>query len=175
LDTSTVNLGNIAAFDRELLDRDFDAEGAPRPLSRAPLGSNRVILSPASLEIPVGREFGMAINVTNEAEVGSMSLSINFNPRILNLKTVSEGGLGRSLGEKVPFLQNIDNNAGICTIGFSSPQIGKGVRSGGTLATLRFEAKAAGEAVVAVTNCSAAGATGQTLNFQTNESRIRVR
>jgi hypothetical protein len=104
-----------------------------------------------------------------------MSLALNFNPGLLTLKSVTDGGLGRSLGANVPFLQNVDNSSGMCSIGFSSPEMGKGVRGGGTLAVLVFEAKAAGEAVVAVTNCNASGPMGQALNFQTGEARIRIR
>ena len=174
LDTSASDLGSVALFDEGLLDRDFAVEGVPRQLPRA-LGPNSVRLNPPNVDIPAGRELRMTVSVQNEAELGTMSLALNFNPGLLTLKSVSDGGLGRSLGANVPFLQNVDNSSGICTIGFSSPEMGKGVRGGGTLAVLVFEAKAPGEAVVAVTNCTASGPMGQALSFQTGEARIRIR
>jgi hypothetical protein len=104
-----------------------------------------------------------------------MSMTINYNPQILTLKSVAEGDLTRQLGDRIPFLQNIDQNSGVCTLGFSAPQAGRGIRGGGVLATLLFEPKAAGEAVVAVTNCAAAGPAGQPLMFQPGEARVTVR
>jgi hypothetical protein len=104
-----------------------------------------------------------------------MSLNLSYNPQIIKLKDVTEGGLARQLGEKVPFLKNIDNSAGACTIGLSSPVVGKGIKGGGILAVLVFESVAPGEAAIAITSVSANSPTGQPLQFETNESRVVIR
>jgi general secretion pathway protein D len=165
-----------AAFEGDLFDREFDAEAAQRALAQRrgqEQGTNEIVLTPRNFELPAGREFRVTVGVSGAAEIGSMSLTINFNPRVLNLKDVVEGNLARQLGPNAPFLKNIDNNGGVCVIGFTSPQIGKGVRGGGPLATLLFESKAAGESVVAVTSCQAAGGSGQALTFQTGQAQAR--
>lgn len=104
-----------------------------------------------------------------------VNLTMSYNPLVLGIKSITDGGLGRSLGEGAPFLQTFDNASGTCTIGFNSPQPGKGVRGGGSLATLVFEAKAPGEAVISVSQVLVSDPMGQTLSFQTGQSRIRVR
>jgi general secretion pathway protein D len=166
------------ALDEDLLGREIDLEDPRRMPGRKPedLSANILTLSPGNFELPAGREVRLAINVGGSAEVGTMTVALNFNPRVLNLKDVAEGSLPRSMGSDVPFLKNIDNSGGTCIIGFSSPQIGKGAR-GGQLAILLFEAKSPGEAVVAVTSCQAGGASGQTLSFDFGgaQSRIIVR
>ena len=101
-------------------------------------------------------------------------MNLNFDPQILKLKDVVEGGLVRQMGDKVPFLKNIDPS-GICTIGLSSPVVGKGFRGGGILAVLVFESIAAGEAAVDVSSVSGKGATGQPVAFETTSSQIVVR
>lgn len=146
--------------------------GRPRAAGE---GRNSILLGPSVMDVPVGREFRLTASVQTDSEIGMISLTMNFNPRVVQIKNVMDGGLGRSLGENAPFLQSFDNAAGTCTIGFNSPQAGKGVRSGGPLASIVFEAKAPGEAVVAVSQCLVADPMGQALNFQTGQSRIRVR
>jgi len=60
-------------------------------------------------------------------------------------------------------------------MGFSSPQLTRGVRGGGNMAILVFDAAAPGETRIMVTGVSANTPTGQTINFSTRESRVIVR
>lgn len=138
-------------------------------------GLNTIILNPANFEVPKGREFRVSVDLRTDLEIGNMSLNLSYNPQIIKLKDVTEGGLARQMGEKVPFLKNIDNSAGACTIGLSSPVVGKGIKGGGILAVLVFESVAPGEASIAITSVSANGPTGQPLQFETNESRVVIR
>ena len=138
-------------------------------------GPNTIILNPANFEVPKGREFRVSVDLRSDLEIGNMSLDLSYDPRIIKLKEVSEGGLVRRMGEKVPFLKNIDNSAGVCTIGLTSPAVGKGIKGGGILAVLVFESAAPGEAAIVITSVSANGPMGQPLQFETNESRVVVR
>ncbi len=138
-------------------------------------GPNYVILNPANFEVPKGREFRVSVDLRTDLEIGTMALNLSYNPQIIKLKEVIEGGLARQMGEKVPFLKNIDNSAGACTIGLSSPVVGKGITGGGILAVLVFESAAPGEAAIVITSVSANGPTGQPLQFETNESLVVVR
>jgi general secretion pathway protein D len=178
VESVTSERGGQGIFEEEVLNRELDAEEAQRELRRRrqqETALNQVFLSPGSFDVPVNREFRIAVNVRSDQDLGSLSLVLNYNPKQMTLKDVSEGGLVRQLGDKVPFLKNIDNNGGVCTIGFSSPQIGRGAKGGGTLATLLFESKGSGESVLNVTSCSATGALGQAVSFQTSGSRIVIR
>ncbi|MCX6567402.1 MAG: cohesin domain-containing protein [Candidatus Aminicenantes bacterium] len=178
VNSSGSDSGDNAEFDPDFTNPDMEAEGISRPSPRRRPGAedrNSILLGPANLEIPAGREFRITAGVQTDGEIGMISLTLNFNPQLLALKNVVDGGLGRSLGGNAPFLQSFDNSAGTCTIGFNSPTAGKGVRTGGTLAALVFEAKAAGEAVVAVTQCLVMDPDGQSLNFRTGQARIRIR
>jgi len=178
VDVDPSGSGNHADINADFMNPEMDAEDVsrlrPRPRPGTE-GRNSILLGPANMEIPAGREFRITVGVQTDGEIGTISLTLMFNPQLLALKSVIDGGLGRSLGRNAPFLQSFDNSSGTCTIGFNSPTGGKGVRSGGTLAALVFEAKAAGEAVVAVSQCLVMGPDGQNMNFQTGQARIRVR
>ena len=75
-----------------------------------------------------------------------MSLVINFDPKLMNLNDAAEGGLTRQFGEKAPFLKNIDNNSGVCTLGFQ-PAAGPGRqgRGGSGDADVRIERAGRGD------------------------------
>jgi general secretion pathway protein D len=162
----------------EVLGRVLDvrqAEQALRSLRPDESSLTQITLSPANIELPVGRDFAIAVNFRSDQEIGSLSLSISFNPQLVTLKDAIEGGLTRQMGEKIPFLKNIDSGAGVCTLGFSSPQIGRGLKGGGTLATLTFTPKGAGECPLTITSCIAASASGQAVSFRTQDARIVIR
>jgi general secretion pathway protein D len=174
-----VAAGTGGVLESDILDRELDLRGAERALQamrpQAAMGANQISLTPANFELRPNIEFRIAVNLRTDQEVGNLSLVVNFDPKLMNLKDAAEGGLTRQLGDKVPFLKNIDNASGACTIGFSSPVTGKGIKGGGTLATLLFESKAAGEGYISVVNVMATGASGGSVNLSTSQSRIIIR
>jgi len=81
----------------------------------------------------------------------------------------------RQFGGKVPFLKNIDNNAGMCTLGLTSPDVAKGFKGGNNLVVLVFDAVAAGESPVTISNVTANASNGQLVQFQLGHSRVVIR
>jgi len=146
-----------------------------RQRRRQEAGRNQVFLNPSNFEVPTSREFRISVNLRSEEEIANMSVTINFDAQVLSLKDVIQGGLVKRLGESPPFLKHIDNASGICTIGFSSPEIGKGVKGTGQIANLVFESKNRGESTISVSNVAANSPTGEALSFETRESRVVVR
>jgi hypothetical protein len=144
-----------------------DAEQPEQP------GDNQVTLDPANFEVPAGREFRISVNLRTQQEVGNLSLGVGFSSQVAKLKDVIEGGMVRQMGDSVPFLKSISE--GSCTIGFSSPNIGRGFKGGGNLAVLIFEAVAAGETPVTISSVAANGITGQSVSFTSRDARVVVR
>ncbi len=157
------------------VDEEYVGEAEPEPAPEEAPGQSFIILNPANFEVPKGREFRISVEVRSEAEIGSMTVNLGFNPLVARLKDVAEGGLGRQPGQKVPFLKNFDNASGACTIGISSPSPGKGIKGGGILAVLVFESIAPGEGAITVAGVTANGPTGEPLAFESNESQVTVR
>jgi len=163
--------------EEELLSRRFLQEREQQEMERAreEEGQNQIFLNPANFELPQNREFRLSVNIRSSQEIGNMSLNLSYNAQVMKLKEVVEGTLIKQLGEKVPFLKNIDQSSGICTIGFSSPELRKGFKGTGSIAILVFESTGQGESTVSVTGLTANSPTGQAVAFQTSECRIVVR
>jgi len=177
-----VDVGNSAPMSREPVSPEtperelMNRLRQPRPgESRSP-GENQVVLSPANFDLPRSRgELRLTVNVQSGQPLGSLSLTLAFDNSVVRLKDVSEGPVIRQAGESAPFLKNIDNAAGTCTIGFSSTDLGRGSRLSGSLAVLLFEMVAEGETEVSVTGVTANGPDGRNVVFTTRNSRILVR
>ena len=144
-----------------------------RPEPERPAGANAVFLSPTSFEAPRDREFRINVELASDGEIGSMSLGISFDPGVLRLNDVVEGGIIKQMGARVPFLKSI--SGGSATLGFTSPTGVRGFRGRGILAVLVFTAVNPGETVVSLTSYSAAGPAGQSVVLDTGTSTILIR
>ena len=136
-------------------------------------GASGVYFSPASFEAPRDREFRINIELASDQEVGNASFAVTFDPRVLKLKDVLEGGGLRQLGDKVPFIKSI--SSGTCTIGFSSPPGGPGFKGRGILAVLVFTSVAPGQTSVGFASATAGGPMGQAVVLETGEASVSIR
>jgi len=150
-------------------ERDESVEVAQPEDTRASI----VYFSPVSFEAPRDREFRMNIELSTPREIGNASLAVTFDPSVLKLKDVLEGGSLRQLGENVPFLKSISE--GSCTIGFSAPAGGRGFKGRGVLAVLVFESQNQGTTSLGFSSATAGGPMGQAIVLQTAEARVTIR
>lgn len=136
---------------------------------------NTISLSPGNFEVPQNREFRISINMRSQQEFYNMSLNLSFDSTVLNLKNVSAGGFVRQQSLDASFLQNVDNASGTCTIAFSSPDIARSLKGAGGIAVLLFESRGQGESVISIDSVAAVDTLGNSLAFQTGNSRVIVR
>ena len=168
------NLSGVTGTGGALRDSRREAAIAEEPPAQPEDAEGSVVyLSPASFEAPRDREFRMNIELSSEKEIGNASLVLTFDPQILKLKDVLEGGGLRQLGDKVPFLKNI--SGGTCTIGFSSPPGGRGFKGRGVLAVLVFTSVNPGETSLGFTSATAGTPMGQAIVLQTGEASVSIR
>jgi general secretion pathway protein D len=155
---------------QEMREEALAADAQAAPDERAGSG---VYLAPESFEAPRDREFRINVELASEKEIGNMSLVLAFDPQVLRLKDVLEGGGLRQMGEKVPFLKNV--SGGTCTIGVSAPGGGRGFKGSGVVAVLVFTSVNPGETNVTITNASAASLTGQPVALETGGASVLIR
>ena len=168
------NLSGVTGAGAVMRDSREEAAVAEEPPGRPNDAEGSVVyLSPASFEAPRDREFRINIELSSEKEIGNASLVLSFDPQILKLKDVLEGGGLRQMGEKVPFLKNI--SGGTCTIGFSSPPSGRGFKGRAVLAVLVFTSVNPGQTSLGFTSATAGSPMGQAIVLQTGEASVSIR
>lgn len=176
---SSASAGGVRMPDQGLLDEEMRRARMKilqeRQQASSQTGTNVIDLNPRNFEVPQNREFRISVNLRSQEEIYNMSLNLSFDSSVLNLKQVAAGGFVRQEGMDSSFLQNIDNSSGACTIAFSSPDITKGVKGTGGIATLVFEAKGKGESQVMINSVVATDTRGNTVIFQSQNARVVVR
>lgn len=174
---SSASAGNVRIPVNSLLDAEMNRARMlqERQQVSSQTGTNVINLNPRNFEVPQNREFRISVNLRSQEEIYNMSLNLSFDSSVLNLKQVTVGGFVRQGGMDSSFLQNIDNSSGACTIAFSSPDITKGVKGTGGIATLVFEAKGKGESQVIINSVVATDTRGNSVIFQSQNARVVVR
>ncbi|MFQ6083513.1 MAG: cohesin domain-containing protein [Candidatus Aminicenantia bacterium] len=152
----------------------FGRQREVQRLEREEIRENEIIVSPSRFSVPPERQFFVNVIVRTTQEVSNISLNLNFDSRVLEIKNISPGNFMTRLGAKVPFLKNIDNNSGVATIGFTSPEITKGSKGEGILARVTFQAKEKGESSISLSGVNANNPRGGSITFATKDGEVKV-
>ena len=117
----------------------------------APAGTTRVgsaatqILAAAPGEFDIdGGSFSVPISITGAERVSVVSLSLSYNPAVLRVRVVQEGGFLRQGGVTVTFAQQVDATGGRVDISMTRTADATGASGAGLLAAVLFEPVAVG-------------------------------
>jgi general secretion pathway protein D len=138
-------------------------------------GPNELVLSPPSYQGPSNRNLRMYVNFRSGEDIQNFSMTLSYDPQILELENVQRGNVVQQLGENPSIMENIDNASGVFNFGFSSSQMNTGVSGSGRLVTFVFKPLSAGETTVSILNSSATSTSGSSITFTTNNSDIIIR
>jgi general secretion pathway protein D len=119
------------------------------PPTSPPAAPVSYALAPAAITPGVGSSFTMAVILNNAKDVASTPLQISYDATKMLLTNVDSGNLLGSDGQAVALVHR-DDGPGMITIAASRPPGTTGVTGTGTICTLTFQAKAAGESDVTV-------------------------
>jgi general secretion pathway protein D len=135
--------------------------GAPSPA--------QVLLSPPGTEFRVGGgPYLVPVSISGATRLSTVSLSVNFNPAVLRVRTVTEGNLLRQGGIQATFTQKVDAAAGRVDVAVVRPGDVLGVSGTGVVAALLVEAIGPGTSTLTVNGVgSLAGGGAAPLQFQT--------
>jgi hypothetical protein len=136
----------------------------------------RATLVPGSLEHPAGNAFAAPIMLSGVTNVGTVTVSLTFNPAVLRATTVTQGTFLSAGGATTTFAPKIDPNGGRVDIVISRPtdRPGATTTEQALLAAVNFQAVAAGTAQVTMTVVATTPA-GQPISVQAAPVSITVK
>ena len=143
-----------AAAQGDRLDR---RRQRPLPLLRHPRRSPHLALGPVSCLIRAaitqakGATFTVNILISGAQNVYSVPLQLNYDPSKLQLMNVSNGGFLSQDGQTVALVHREDETSGTLQITATRPPNTGGVSGQGSVVTLTFMAKAAGQSPLTIT------------------------
>lgn len=122
---------------------------APQPA--APARPATVTLIPPGQLQAGAAPYTMPIQIVDASQVGSVRVSISYNPAVLKAQTITQGSFMTNGGVTTVFTPRIDDAAGKIEILIGRPAGAPGVSGAGFLAAVVFNATAAGNANLSMT------------------------
>jgi general secretion pathway protein D len=140
----------------------------------APAGSAIVSFDPPMLNQAAGSTFTVNVNLTGGQNVNSVPLQILYNPRVLQLLNVSNGPLLSQDGQAVALVHRDDSMTGILQLTASRPPGSTGINGDGSVFTLTFQAKAAGQATLSINRATLKNASMQSVAASGSQAIVTV-
>jgi general secretion pathway protein D len=122
------------------------AEAAPQ--TTAPTAS--FSLDPASVTARPGSTFAVNVFLSGAQNVYAVPLQISYDPKMLQMVNISNGGFLSQDGQAVALVHRDDDTTGTLQINTSRPPGAGGVTGQGTVVTLTFQAKVAGQSTLTI-------------------------
>jgi general secretion pathway protein D len=108
------------------------------------------VFDPASLTQAQGSTFAVNVLLRGAQNVYSVPLQVSYDPKILQVVNISNGGLLSQDGQIVTLVHRDDDTTGSLQITATRPPGAAGVSGQGTVVTLTFMAKGSGQSTLAI-------------------------
>jgi len=147
----------------------------PRAAAAPATGSPGLQFNPSRVNGVVGNPFGVNLNLENVSNAYSISLQLNYDPRMVSLQSVVNGDFLGKDGQAVALVDRNDAASGNAQITLSRPPNVSGITGSGSILTLTFEGKAAGATTLSVSRVIARDAQGRIMHLQTGSAAATIR
>ena len=128
-----------------------------RPTPSQPAGQNNpggnpsFLFDPPQIQTEKGTTFAVNLLISGAQNVYSVPVQLNYDPKMLQLVNVSNGGFLSQDGQVVTLVHREDESMGQSQITASRPSGAGGVSGQGAVVTVTFEAKASGQTPLTIT------------------------
>ncbi len=130
------------------------AQPGTRPAPAAqqpPSGTANFLFDPPTIQVDKGKTFAVNLLISGAQNVYSVPVQVNYDPKMLQLVNVSNGGFLSQDGQVVTVVHREDEMLGQSQITASRPSGAAGVSGQGCVVTLTFEAKSTGQTPLTIT------------------------
>ena len=192
LNTKTLDVGTGAAIDLRRANSETPrpaATGAPggaapltpspaaaepMPARPAPLGPRALRFDPAESTQGVGSTFTVNVVYSGADPVYAVPIQLSYDPRVLQLLNISNGGFLAGDGQSVALVHREDP-LGTLQVSATRPPGAGGVAGEGAVFTLTFVARAPGQSALIISRPGARDANMQMLQVTAAPATVTVR
>ena len=134
-----------------------------------------VKLTPSSAEVAVGSRVGVSAMIENAQNVYALSFNLAFDPKVLKLVEVQNGGFLSSDGKIIALAPRIENETGQAVVSITRPPESSGMSGNGVLLNLVFETLTAGTSTISFTQANIRDLSQTTLPASFSSTQMRVK
>ena len=127
------------------------ARPVAQPANTNSPGPASFLFDPPTIQAQKGNTFAVNLLISGAQNVYSVPVQLNYDPKMLQLVNVSNGGFLSQDGQAVALVHREDEIVGQSTITATRPPGAGGVSGQGAVVTMTFEAKASGQTPITIT------------------------
>ena len=142
---------------------------------QAAAGGATFVFDPAAVNQKVGATFAVNVLLTGAQNVYSVPLQVSYDPKILQVVNISNGGLLSQDRQAVALVHRDDDQGGALQITATRPPGSGGVSGQGAVVTLTFLAKASGQSQLTISRGGARDPAMQALPVAGGVATVNVR
>ncbi len=152
------------------------AATAPAPGNAAanPQAAASFMFDPAQITATKGNTFVVNLLISGVQNVYSVPVQLNYDPALLQLANISNGGFLSQDGQAVALVHREDDTQGELQITASRPQGASGVSGQGAVVTLTFMAKASGQTPLRITRGGARDPGQQAITVNGAQASVTI-
>jgi len=141
---------------------------------QAAAGGATFVFDPAAVNQKVGATFAVNVLLTGAQNVYSVPLQVSYDPKILQVVNISNGGFLSQDGQAVALVHRDDDQGGALQITATRPPGSGGVSGQGAVVTLTFLAKASGQSQLTISRGGARDPAMQALPVAGGVATVNV-
>jgi general secretion pathway protein D len=147
----------------------------PSAMQQSAAGGNASFLfDPPTIQTAKGNTFMVNLLITGAQNVYSVPVQVDYDPNVLQLVNVSNGGFLSQDGQAVALVHREDEAKGEVTITASRPPNSGGVSGQGAVVTMTFQAKGDGQTPLTVTRGGARDPGMQPITVNGTKASVTV-
>jgi len=123
---------------------------APAAAKPTAVGGGSFVFDPPALTQPNGSTFSVSVLMNGTSNVFAVPLQVSYDPKLLQVINVSNGGLLSQDGQAVALVHRDDDTAGTLQITATRPPASGGVSGNGSVVVLTLQAKAPGQSMLVI-------------------------
>ena len=136
------------------------------PATDVPTAARVLVIPPGEQFRVGGGPYTVPVSITGVSQLSTVSLTILFDPDVLQVRTVQEGSFLRQGGVAVTFTQDVDTSAGQIDITVTRIDDSTGAAGAGLLAAVLFDVVGAGSVTLSTSGTAmTAGGAPLALDF----------
>ncbi len=153
------------------------APPASQPTPQMPRGATaapQLRFDPATATMKPGDHATLGLSVTNVNDLYSIPLLIHYNPAVVQVEEVSDGGFLSGGSQQIAIVQRIDEQRGEVVVSATRQPNTPGVNGSGTLLGFKIRAVAPGNSDIQVLQVNARNSQQQSIPVVSGAATIRV-
>ncbi len=150
-------------------------QAAPAPAARPSADGAHLAFDPVAIDQAAGSTFAVNVTLRTQQAIYSVPVQIAYDPAMLQLLNVSNGGFLSRDGEAVALVHRDDATGGTLQITASRPPGSGGIAGEGAVFTLTFLARGAGQSTLSISRPGARDENMNPVEVTAATATVRVR